>query len=552
MITAFFAISCCFATAIAGEVLPAPETARPTREKPRNPLADPVAELNRQIEQFNAARRPDMGPFPIRQRVARMRYDSKDGTVICMDQQGEVFLTLKREADGRFRGDLDFSLPKEAKFPPSEPEPAALQPGHVLSDNELGYRHPAIRWVYRTGEEQDWLLEAVPVIDRIHIKDILPGDGCILVWGGAPGCIQGTSTRHVATLDLATGRAGCGHANGTKASDMGLDFDGRQWLGTFAGLAWMIPDLAREIYVAPESGDSPTRLLAMALGDSFGASLYGLLFTDGTLVVASFDGYIVCIDVNVLMKSLRRPPGKAPAGRPEDRETPETAVPPQTGLGHDKMDSPAGRGEPTAAPMASPDRFGLIESPVLRNEFARLLADAVAAITKTGGKAPGDWDKPAILLPRVIEECNQRPSYRPLHVTPEQERRFAEGKFDTQAPLSRTAKENRDVLKNMQMEIPWYFPYLIAQFDAGNLHGARLELVGRLLVRAAWPSKADLRRFHGAKGMTKEDVRRLLGAPRTIEGKEGGKELWYYPWVAVAYIAFDEDIAYYTYYDAGF
>ncbi|MCX6879655.1 MAG: carboxypeptidase-like regulatory domain-containing protein, partial [Verrucomicrobia bacterium] len=105
--------------------------------------ADPVAELNRQIEKFNAKRNgpnPDRGVFPIDQRVARIDYDGEQNIVTCLDQQGKNFLTLKRQEDGGFRGTIEvefhelvqpdkphrwghvtaeFFLPKGTRFPQS-------------------------------------------------------------------------------------------------------------------------------------------------------------------------------------------------------------------------------------------------------------------------------------------------------------------------------------------------------------------------------------------------------------------------------------------------
>jgi hypothetical protein len=108
---------------------------------------DPVANLNRQIEKFNAERNgsnPNMGVSPINQRVARIDYDGKQGIATCLDQQGERVLTLKRQEDGNFRGTIEveyhqlvqpgkphswghvtpeFLLPKGAVFPQSGPKP---------------------------------------------------------------------------------------------------------------------------------------------------------------------------------------------------------------------------------------------------------------------------------------------------------------------------------------------------------------------------------------------------------------------------------------------
>jgi hypothetical protein len=65
-----------------------------------------VAELNRQIEAFNAQRRADKGISPLDQRVSRVEYASGDATVNCFDAQGTMFLVLTRQPDGGFKGSL--------------------------------------------------------------------------------------------------------------------------------------------------------------------------------------------------------------------------------------------------------------------------------------------------------------------------------------------------------------------------------------------------------------------------------------------------------------
>jgi hypothetical protein len=68
---------------------------------------DPVADLNRQIERFNSDRPREMGITPIERRVARVGYLEEQDMIQCFDPQGEVFLTLKRNKDGRFAGTIE-------------------------------------------------------------------------------------------------------------------------------------------------------------------------------------------------------------------------------------------------------------------------------------------------------------------------------------------------------------------------------------------------------------------------------------------------------------
>ncbi len=70
--------------------------------------SDAITSLNRQIEKFNAERKPGtMGISPIDQRVSRVRHDPKLDQVTCFSKHGKVFLVLKREPDGRFKGVLE-------------------------------------------------------------------------------------------------------------------------------------------------------------------------------------------------------------------------------------------------------------------------------------------------------------------------------------------------------------------------------------------------------------------------------------------------------------
>lgn len=77
--------------------------------KLKHPLVESVAVdiINQQIEKHNAKRIPNMGISIIKERVSRIKYDKKNGQVICFDQDGKSFLVLKIEADGKFKGTLE-------------------------------------------------------------------------------------------------------------------------------------------------------------------------------------------------------------------------------------------------------------------------------------------------------------------------------------------------------------------------------------------------------------------------------------------------------------
>jgi hypothetical protein len=104
-----------FFAAVAIQVTPqasAKEEAAPAPAAKDTPAdaakADPVTELNLQIERFNANRSliPDKGISPIEQRVSRVEYEKEKDEVRCYDARGAVFLTLQRQPDGRFKGIL--------------------------------------------------------------------------------------------------------------------------------------------------------------------------------------------------------------------------------------------------------------------------------------------------------------------------------------------------------------------------------------------------------------------------------------------------------------
>ena len=79
-----------------------------SREPARPPAISegPVADLNRQIEKYNAERPGDMGITPIGQRVSRIEHAADGTAVSCFDAQGALFLILTRQPDGSFKGSL--------------------------------------------------------------------------------------------------------------------------------------------------------------------------------------------------------------------------------------------------------------------------------------------------------------------------------------------------------------------------------------------------------------------------------------------------------------
>ena len=66
-----------------------------------------VESLNKQIEEFNANRMPNMGVTPIDKRVSQVVYDPKRDQVTTFDKDGKRFLILKKQSDGKFKGILE-------------------------------------------------------------------------------------------------------------------------------------------------------------------------------------------------------------------------------------------------------------------------------------------------------------------------------------------------------------------------------------------------------------------------------------------------------------
>ncbi len=79
-----------------------------------------VSSLNKQIEEFNTDRPPPMGITPISQRVSRVEHHGANDEILCFDQTGNVFLVMKREADGRFKGIVETPYHEAAFSGPGE------------------------------------------------------------------------------------------------------------------------------------------------------------------------------------------------------------------------------------------------------------------------------------------------------------------------------------------------------------------------------------------------------------------------------------------------
>jgi len=71
-------------------------------------------------------------------------------------------------------------------------------------------------------------------------------------------------------------------------------------------------------------------------------------------------------------------------------------------------------------------------------------------------------------------------------------------------------------------------------------------------ARWRWPADEDIRKLHSVKGLAKAEVLSVLGEPVRKETNAEGRERWYYPWLAAAFVDFDGDVAKSTFYTAGY
>ena len=131
---------------------------------------------------------------------------------------------------------------------------------------------------------------------------------------------------------------------------------------------------------------------------------------------------------------------------------------------------------------------GLVKSETLNKEFPILLGNAVTARLKTGNKMPKGY-KTKYFLPQIFEQLLEiDPNL--FRATPEQEKQFADGKFDdkkTGKRIDATIKQ----LSKLKVVVPWMSQYLLDQYQTGKVSGARLELTARMLNLNVIQTKKD-------------------------------------------------------------
>jgi len=90
-----------------------------------------IRELNRQIESFNSIRPQNMGVSPIDQRISRVEHNPEKREIRCFDKNGNLFLVLRKQPNGRFKGTLKIEYHELVK-------PDGHSWGHVLAHFYLG------------------------------------------------------------------------------------------------------------------------------------------------------------------------------------------------------------------------------------------------------------------------------------------------------------------------------------------------------------------------------------------------------------------------------
>ena len=184
-------------------------------------------------------------------------------------------------------------------------------PGRLMAGCEFPHRHPAVRWVYRTGGQWGWMyIISWPIRNCVH--DLQLGRGCVIVKEGPLGCMEWGLWRPQYALDLKTGRFAFGRPTEKKWTYVSDKWDrpGNRFVFPIGeDIELRIPQPCRELHLgrpgAPEKAF--VRLLALREGkESLGASMHAVRTRD-VLVIGMFDGYVICLDLKKLPMAPKGP-----------------------------------------------------------------------------------------------------------------------------------------------------------------------------------------------------------------------------------------------------
>ena len=132
---------------------------------------------------------------------------------------------------------------------------------------------------------------------------------------------------------------------------------------------------------------------------------------------------------------------------------------------------------------------GVIESQVLIHECGKLVGDALEAQRKAGRPLP-ELGPTKGFRSNVIEALQMK-APKVFRVTPEQEKRFAAGKFDDAAATKRL-QETIKKLTDHKGDLPVTCKLIVKQFRTGKLHGGKLEVASRVMnAQLAWVEEGN-------------------------------------------------------------
>ncbi|GAH43381.1 unnamed protein product [marine sediment metagenome] len=194
--------------------------------------------------------------------------------------------------------------------------------GPLLADH-IAYKHDAVVWAYRTGEQIGRFWVVVPVTVRNKLLDLQPGDGCVHVTegqtGGQCGATPQAGRQLSHALDLRTGRSiylsgPVKHVNHPTPVSDGKN-EGRWETPIGDGLS---------VYSAGQTGrlylclPSEVLILELEYPDPevtyrpwLGVPIAAFRMSEDLLVLGLSQGYVVCVDMRKLQISAATQTGSA-------------------------------------------------------------------------------------------------------------------------------------------------------------------------------------------------------------------------------------------------
>lgn len=178
-------------------------------------------------------------------------------------------------------------------------------PGHRMSDRELVYRHPAVRWVWRTGGQLGAIF-CVPALLRNDVSDLKTGDGCVILAETGPGDIAWSPWGVSTAIGLESGSPVFGwpldkHEWTYISSSERSEADRRLVVPLTPQLENVWDDCSQnELYVRwTGSSGKGIKLLALREFELMGWVDHVVKFP-GNVIVVGTTGYVLCIELDEL------------------------------------------------------------------------------------------------------------------------------------------------------------------------------------------------------------------------------------------------------------